>query len=598
MLATEIRNNWAATAMGYAAVIPSLTSTKYEAWTIKNGTFYGVAFPVSDDTVISETFAGARFYTDRIILDGGQPQNAVMLMAKSEDIEVPFSALCAELVEPGIHGEFREEISNNPVAWWMQWKELLGNKNVDERVYDALGELMVLEYLAEQGEPAVWNGPDSVTYDIDCDQKYYEVKYKELTKELKELENQSEKYKFEETFDQLTDLSMVCFKDKIARKYSGSEKRVVFDQSYFNQKSTKFLAEYPVILSTTYSIKNCLENNLIYDYIIVDEASQVDLVTGVLAMSCAKNIVIVGDSKQLPNVMTEEGRKTSQKYWREGMSERFNFATQSLLSSAILTWENAKSVLLREHYRCASDIINFCNQKFYDDQLIIMTKSEDEDNDIPALKLYKTTEGNLARNHINQREIDVIKNEILPEYTDKGELDIGIITPYRDQVEEMKKQLPDFCEIDTVHKFQGREKDVIILSSVLNDINDFVNDPNMLNVAVSRAVKSLAVVTSGNKSNEKTYYGDLARYIKYQNYSVVESKTYSVFDMLYKEYYQERKKYLARHKRISEWDSENLMYGVNDHHKAEACFKAAAHAFKQALSKNADGTVLSTKGVL
>lgn len=42
----------------------------------------------------------------------------------------------------------------------------------------------------------------------------------------------------------------------------------------------------------------------------------------------------------------------------------------------------------------------------------------------------------------------------------------------------------------------------------------------------------------------------------------------------------------------------NLMYGVNDHHKAEACFKAAAHAFKQALSKNADGTVLSTKGVL
>ena len=43
----------------------------------------------------------------------------------------------------------------------------------------------------------------------------------------------------------------------------------------------------------------------------------------------------------------------------------------------------------------------------------------------------------------------------------------------------------------------------------------------------------------------------------------------------------------------------NLMYGTNDHHKAEACFKAVAHAIKQALSKNVDNTtVLSSKGML
>ncbi|MDE6834078.1 MAG: imidazoleglycerol-phosphate dehydratase HisB [Ruminococcus sp.] len=42
----------------------------------------------------------------------------------------------------------------------------------------------------------------------------------------------------------------------------------------------------------------------------------------------------------------------------------------------------------------------------------------------------------------------------------------------------------------------------------------------------------------------------------------------------------------------------NLLYGSNDHHKAEAIYKAVAHALKTAIAKNADGTVLSTKGVL
>lgn len=64
-----------------------------------------------------------------------------------------------------------------------------------------------------------------------------------------------------------------------------------------------------MVLSTTYSIKGTLSIYHIYDYLIVEEASQVDLVTRVLAFSCARNIVIVGDLKQLPNVLTEEERQ-------------------------------------------------------------------------------------------------------------------------------------------------------------------------------------------------------------------------------------------------------------------------------------------------
>ena len=64
-----------------------------------------------------------------------------------------------------------------------------------------------------------------------------------------------------------------------------------------------------MVLSTTYSVKGTLSIDHIYDYLIVEEASQVDLAAGVLAFSCARNTVIVGDLKQLPNVLTEEERQ-------------------------------------------------------------------------------------------------------------------------------------------------------------------------------------------------------------------------------------------------------------------------------------------------
>ena len=133
---------------------------------------------------------------------------------------------------------------------------------------------------------------------------------------------------------------------------------------------------------------------------------------------------------------------------------------------------------------------------------------------------------------------------------------------YRDQVTAIRKQLGDTYEVDTVHKFQGREQDAIILTSVDNVITDFVDDPHMLNVAVSRAVHSLAVITSQDPRNDQTNYGDLARYIEYNNFEIIQSQIYSVFDMLYQGYAEQRREYLQKHKRVSEYDSENLMHSV------------------------------------
>ena len=110
-----------------------------------------------------------------------------------------------------------------------------------------------------------------------------------------------------------------------------------------------------------------------------------------------------------------------------------------------------------------------------------MTTDHGEDK---VLQVIRTVKGNHARGHFNQREIDVIIQEVMPEYADTGT--VGIITPYRSQAEEINKAIgTDIAS--TVHKYQGRECDTIIMSTVDNTPTEFSDDPNLLNVAISRA---------------------------------------------------------------------------------------------------------------
>ena len=400
--------------------------------------------------------------------------------------------------------------------------------------------------------------------------QFYFVKKQELENEKDTLHRKLEHYSFDEKMDELVQKSLRLFRAELATRYPWKNERKRFEKSDFRRESAAFTNEYPVVLSTTYSIKGTLGIDHIYDYLIVDEASQVDLATGVLAFSCARNIVIVGDLKQLPNVLTENDIRTSDAIWQKySLDERYRFSTHSLLSSALGIWRDAPVTLLREHYRCHPKIINFCNQKFYHGQLIVMTQDHNEPD---VLAMYRTTAGNHTRGHLNQRQIDVIQQEVLPRLQQENYQSVGIITPYRDQVAAIRKQLGDTYEVDTVHKFQGREQDAIILTSVDNVITDFVDDPHMLNVAVSRAVHSLAVVTSQDPRNDRTNYGDLTRYIEYNNFEVIQSQVYSVFDMLYQGYAEQRRAYLQKHKRVSEYDSENLMYSVIQEVLSEEAF--------------------------
>ena len=383
---------------------------------------------------------------------------------------------------------------------------------------------------------------------------YYDTKKNELLREIQNIENYLDSMN-ENLLDNLCNDSMQILKDKLVCKYEKSNQRKLFTEEDLWKNPYELLQEYPVILSTTFSSRDSLNTDVVYDYLIMDEASQVDIVTGALALSCARNVVIVGDTKQLPNVVTEEIKgKANSIFDSYHLNEGYRF-TKSFLQSILEVIPNVTQTLLREHYRCHPKIINFCNQKFYRGELIIMTEDKGEKD---VLSVIKTVPGNHERNHYSQRQIDVIKNEIIPKFNfDKNET--GIIAPYKNQVKATANQV-DGIDVDTVHKFQGKEKDNIIISTVDDEISDFADDPYLINVAVSRAKKKLILVVTGNEQSKESNIIDLINYIEYNNFEVMDSQIYSIFDYLYKQYSEERKEFLKNHKKISEYDSENLMY--------------------------------------
>ncbi|MDQ8004044.1 MAG: AAA domain-containing protein [Pedobacter sp.] len=392
-----------------------------------------------------------------------------------------------------------------------------------------------------------------------CQLKYYPTKIHELSNRIALLENGLKNFAFDEKMREYTSMSMQLLKAELCKRYN-QQKREPYTISELKRNSEKFIKDYPVIMSTTYSLRQSLSENLFYDYVIIDEASQVDLATGALALSCAKCAVIVGDVKQLPNVVDADMQlKTDLVFDAYDLKKPYRYSNHSLLSSIVELIQDIPKTLLREHYRCHPKIIEFCNKKFYDNQLIVHT--EYTDNRQPLL-VYKTSQGNHARERMNQRQIDIIKQEIIP--NEKLEnVDLGIVTPYRNQTSELQKTfLGTTIKADTVDKFQGRENEVIILSTVDNEISDFTDNPNRLNVAVSRAVKQLILVVNGNENQKDNNISDLIQYIEYNNFSIIQSELNSIFDLLYKGYEEERSKIILKSGKISSFDSENLMYGL------------------------------------
>ncbi|MFM9281097.1 AAA domain-containing protein [Paenibacillus sp. p-8] len=408
---------------------------------------------------------------------------------------------------------------------------------------------------------------------LNFQRKYYELKVRQLTEQVTAIERKLAQNSFKNLLMQHQQYSEKLFRHKLYQKYLNYKPVQVTASSYM-KNFAKFLEQYPIMLSTTHSLRNCVPNNFLFDYVIIDESSQVDLLTAALALSCCENVIIVGDVKQLPQIadMSIEEKLNGAVVEQGGPYDYFR---HNLLSAMVKLYGNAvPKVMLREHYRCHPQIIEFCNRKYYDGQLIAYTTEQEGDS---PLLIYRTVAGNHMRElthgqkgKFNQRELDVIEQEVLVDLRAAASRysDIGFATPYRKQVDKASNQLSQTIEFDTIHKYQGREKPIMIMSSVLDSSKagkkglKFVNDPCMINVAVSRAQQKFILVTDHSVFRKYgNEIGDLIRYMEYSTVddNIVESEIVSVFDLLYKEYSEKLEAFKKRIKQKSKYASENIM---------------------------------------
>lgn len=404
---------------------------------------------------------------------------------------------------------------------------------------------------------------------VKLESAFYQLRVKEINQSILEIETFLKKNKKDEIMIQLKLLSKNIWLNRLKNHFQKIEE-VDFNEKTYKYDYSNFLKRFPVLLSTTHSLINNIPQQFKFDYLIIDESSQSDLLSSVLAMSCAKNIVVVGDSRQLQQIEEEclflESEKLAEKYH---VPSSYQYEKNSILTSIIESIPDVPITLLKEHYRSAPDIINFCNKMFYNNELIPMTK-----NNGRHLQIIKTVPGNHARRNpygkglYNQREID----EII-ELTKGKNLDrIGVITPFRYQANLIQNAFNDTAlEADTVHKYQGRQKDEIILSFVANSLElkedelenrfyDFITNEKLLNVAISRGKTRVTAIVSDkvyhSKQNIIRDFIDYVHYV-YGDKATKESTITSVFDSLYEEHRELLLKKFAHRK--NEHKSELLM---------------------------------------
>nr|BFD41615.1 AAA domain-containing protein [Pseudomonas sp. FFPRI_1] len=366
---------------------------------------------------------------------------------------------------------------------------------------------------------------------------YYDKSLRDKEAELRACRESLAHANFTAQLKELTTASMHHLKQHLQLQVPPSDS---FDVKTYCRHFDAFVQRFPILGSGTHSIVNSIAPGAVLDYVIIDEASLQDIVPGILPLGCAKNLIVVGDNRQLPHIPVVLGLQAP--------AEAYDCEHYSLLDSCIAVFQDTlPRTLLKEHYRCHPRIIQFCNQQFYDNALVPMTEDKGE----APLRLVVTAKGNHARKNTNLRELDsllkVLEDEGQPVGMDSEGR--GYIAPFRAQVNLCDTHLPtDFIK-DTVHKFQGRECDEIVFSTVLDKKRynqaqtrlDFVDDPRMINVAVSRAKHRFTLVTGDEVFTDNNgHIAALIRYISYyaQDEQVVRAPVVSAFDLLYREFDQ------------------------------------------------------------
>lgn len=264
-----------------------------------------------------------------------------------------------------------------------------------------------------------------------------------------------------------------------------------------------------------------------FDVAIIDEASQLSIPLSVAAMCRTGKYIFVGDHKQLDPIIPKNSN-----------NEMF---AESIFGRLARIYPNEIN-LLNTSYRLNESLIKIPNTLFYNNLLHSDSTTKKDNaqyqsssyyqilnNDSHILVLHNVFDGN----HRSQHEAKIVAELVADLFKNGVKLnDIGIMSPYRAQVREIKKEIKqvlrnsisnpfDNLFVDTVDSMQGQERNYIIYSlsnsHPLESMRrlDFFYSPNRLNVAITRAIKKCIVI--GNYKVFDIIDEELQNHSEYQN---------------------------------------------------------------------------------
>ena len=264
-----------------------------------------------------------------------------------------------------------------------------------------------------------------------------------------------------------------------------------------------------------------------FDLVVIDEASQCDIASALPLLFRAKRAVIIGDPMQLRHISAVPGGKDSDLQHKYGLVESraaWMYSVNSLYDLAAGVAKPGQVVNLRDHHRSHGDIIAFSNTVFYGGKLRVATrytqlrrplKSEPGVvwQDVRGETIRPQSGG--AQNPLEANAVISALEDLLIRRAYRGS--VGVVTPFRAQAQLIQSHVAAHPElsrlgekvellVDTVHRFQGDERDVMIFSPVVSTgvtpgaLGFLRSNGNLFNVAITRARGLLHVVGDRNAS--------------------------------------------------------------------------------------------------
>lgn len=310
-------------------------------------------------------------------------------------------------------------------------------------------------------------------------------------------------------------------------------------------------------IATYHTYKEALHNLIKFDTLFVDEASQLlePALSGIIFNF--KRFILIGDQNQLPAISIQDDshikcnnhslNEISLYNYNQPLFERlFNNAKNK-------NWTNCYHIL-NKHYRMHKEISKLVNS-FYGNILETSLERQTDNNFITKIKItgskYSFLKNRIifidikdnAKKLISLNEAQIIE-QLLPiikkSFTNFNSESIGIICNWRVQINLLKQKLdsPDNITIDTVERYQGSERDIIIYSTSINNINMLEHIQSMnynntvdrkLNVVISRAREQIIIL--GNYSNliRLNQYRELIYMIKKNGFFINFNQTKEIF---------------------------------------------------------------------